>query len=231
VKSALQQSILAALLVITGCAARGGPEHAAGDARAGAPDAHAAAPDAHAAHHHAHELPVTAGPDFTEADVRFMQAMIVHHAQALTMAVMAPTHGAGDQVVRLAEKIDISQRDEIAMMQRWLAERDQAVPDSAAMHGMHDLHGIAMPGMLTPQQLMQLDAARGREFDRLFLTLMIQHHEGALDMVDELFASPGAGQDPEIFRFATDVETDQRDEIDMMRFMLTLLEANPGGQF
>ena len=173
----------------------------------------AAAPDEHA-HHHMPDLPGTAGPGYTVADVRFMQHMIGHHAQALLMTAMAPTRGASGDVVRVAQKIDISQRDEIALMKSWLQERRQAVPDEAHPHGM------MMPGMLTPGQLAQLGAARGREFDRLFLTFMTRHHEGALQMVRELFRTPGAGQEPDIFRFATDVDADQRDEILQMARLL-----------
>jgi uncharacterized protein (DUF305 family) len=135
------------------------------------------------------------------------------------MAAMAPTHGASAQVLLLAQKIDISQKDEIGFMARWLAERRQAVPDDSHMHMM------IMPGMLAPEQLAQLDRARGSEFDRLFLTFMIQHHEGALTMVDSLNATPGAAQDSDIFRFVTDVDADQRAEIYTMGIML---EAIPG---
>ena len=177
-----------------------------------------AAPADHAAHHHASELPATAGAGYTVADVRFMQHMIGHHAQALQMTAMAPSHGASENVVRLAQKIDISQRDEIAMMKSWLQERRQAVPDDAHSRAM------MMAGMLTPAQLAQLDAARGREFDRLFLTSMTRHHEGALQMVRELFRTPGAGQEPDLFRFVTDVDADQRDEILVMERLLGTLQ-------
>ncbi len=171
-----------------------------------------------AAHHHMPDLPATAGPGFTAADVRFMQHMIGHHAQAVQMAALAPTNGASEAVVRLAQKIDISQRDEIDMMKRWLRERRQAVPDEAHSHAM------MMPGMLTTQQLAHLGAARGREFDRLFLNLMTRHHQGALQMVRELFRAPGAGQEPDIFRFATDVDADQRDELVVMERLLHALQ-------
>jgi uncharacterized protein (DUF305 family) len=174
------------------------------------------------AHQHAPDLPATAGAGFTVADVRFMQNMIGHHAQAIRMAELAPSHRAGDDLLRLAQKIDISQRDEIAFMKSWLIERKQAVPDDARAHAM------MMPGMLTVEQLAQLGRARGRDFERLFLTFMIQHHEGALHMVAELFKSPGAAQDSDIFRFVTDVDTDQRDEIFVMRKMLSSLDNNPG---
>jgi uncharacterized protein (DUF305 family) len=168
------------------------------------------------------ELPATAGPGYTAADVHFMQMMMGHHAQALVMSAKATTHGADEMVLRLAEKIDISQRDEIDMMRQWLQEREQVVPTEAQMLAMQ------MPGMLTPEQMRQLDAARGLAFDRLFLLLMIEHHKGAILMVDELFASPGAGQDSDIFRFATDVAADQGDEIFIMHRMLDMLAA-PGG--
>ncbi len=173
-----------------------------------------ATPAGPAAHHHTSELRATAGPGFTVADVRFMQHMIGHHTQAVRMTAMARSHGASEDVVRLAQKIDISQRDEIAMMKRWLEERQQAVPTDAHSQAM------MMPGMLTAEQLAQLGAARGREFDRLFLTLMTRHHEGALQMVKELFRTPGAGQDPDLFRFVTDVDADQRDEIMVMERLL-----------
>ena len=164
-------------------------------------------------------------PPYTQADVRFLQGMIGHHAQAIVMAQWAPTHGAGGAVRRLCERIDVGQRDEIAAMQRWLRDRRQTVPDpSHAMMG-HQMAGMTMgdtlmPGMLSPEQMKQLDAARGPEFDRLFLTFMIQHHEGAITMVHQLFASQGAAQDTWVFRFASDVEADQTTEIDRMRSML-----------
>jgi uncharacterized protein (DUF305 family) len=183
---------------------------------AGAPTPQAAAPTAE--HVHAAELPATAGPGYTVADVRFMQNMIGHHAQALIMAAMAPTHGASAVVRMLARKIDISQRDEIDFMKAWLAERRQAVPAEGAAHAM------MMPGMLNARQLAQLDAARGAAFDRLFLDFMIGHHEGALAMVEELFEHAGAGQDSDIFRFATDVDADQRDEIYAMQRLLDTIQ-------
>ena len=182
-----------------------------------------AAHQAHAAEHH----PASAGyPPAHPADVKFMQDMIGHHAQALVMAAMAPTHGASEHLLRLTEKIDISQRDEIAMMKQWLRDRHEPVPDEAD----HSGHAAHMPGMLTAEQLARLDAARGREFERLFLQFMIQHHEGALQMVDELYESPGAAQDSDIFRFVTDVAADQLDEIDQMQYLLDVLSANPGSE-
>jgi uncharacterized protein (DUF305 family) len=173
-----------------------------------------------AEHTHEHtapmpDLPATVGPGFTVADVRFMQNMIGHHAQAIRMAEMAPTREASPKVRQMAQKVDISQRDEIAMMKQWLTARKQPIPDDTHAHAM------MMPGMLSPQQLDELAAARGHDFDRLFLTYMIRHHQGALKMVEELFSSHGAGQDSDIFRFATDVDADQRDEIFLMERLLS----------
>jgi len=154
---------------------------------------------------------------YTAADVRFMQGMIHHHAQAVVMAGWAPTHAASEAVKILAGRIDVGQRDEIAFMQRWLKERHETPHDS--MPGM-TMPDTLMPGMLTPQQMQQLSAAKGPEFDRLFLTFMIQHHQGALTMVNQLFSSQGAAQEEYVFRFASDVSTDQTTEIDRMRSML-----------
>jgi uncharacterized protein (DUF305 family) len=153
-----------------------------------------------------------------------MQGMIRHHAQALVMANWAPSRTARSSIKILAARIDVAQRDEIATMQRWLRDRRESVPEADAQHTMagHQTptSGDLMPGMLSHKQLTQLEKATGSEFDRLFLTFMIQHHEGALTMVRELFSSPGAGQDATIFRFASDVEADQTTEIDRMRTML-----------
>jgi uncharacterized protein (DUF305 family) len=162
---------------------------------------------------------------FTAADVHFMQGMIHHHAQAVVMAGWAQSHGARADVKTLAQRIDVGQRDEIAFMQRWLRERHENVPDPLEHYEMgHDMPDMAtsemMPGMLTAEQMKQLDAARGTEFDRLFLTFMIQHHTGAITMVDQLFSSPGAGQELYVFRFASDVNADQTTEIARMRLML-----------
>jgi len=162
-------------------------------------------------------------PPYTAADVRFMQGMILHHAQALVMAAWAPTRASQRAIKTLAERIDVSQRDEIAFMERWLRDRRQALPETHAAHGMA---GHLMPGMLSAEQLAQLEKARGAEFDRLFLTFMIQHHEGALAMISDLFATPGAGQDVYVFRFASDVEADQTAEIDRMRSMLAASQRN-----
>lgn len=160
---------------------------------------------------------------YTEADVRFMTNMIPHHTQALEMARLAPSRGASPAVQRLAARIINAQKDEVALMQQWLADRQKPVPDaSAAAHAHHAAH---MPGMLTEAQMRQLAAARGAEFDRLFLTFMIQHHRGAVQMVQELLASQGAAQDETVFRFASDVNVDQSTEISRMQAMLA--QMNP----
>ena len=170
-------------------------------------------------------------PPYTAADVRFLSGMIGHHAQAVLMAGWAPTHGASKGLQILAERIAVAQQDEIAFMQRWLADRKEPVPSADASHdmmpGMEGMGHAMMPGMLTAAQLTQLDQARGPEFDRLFLTFMIQHHRGALSMVDQLFGSPGAGQDDQIFKFASDVSADQETEIARMTTMLEERGAKP----
>ena len=158
---------------------------------------------------------------WTEADAQFMSSMIGHHAQAIEMSRLAPARAADPAVLRLAERIINAQEDEIAAMQLWLRDRGQPVPEagSAAHHHGGD-HGAMMPGMLTPEQMAQLERARGAEFDRLFLTLMIQHHRGATAMVRQLFGSYGAAQDESVFKFASDVNVDQATEIERMRRML-----------
>jgi len=164
---------------------------------------------------------------YTEADIRFMSGMIHHHAQAIKMARWAPTHGASPAVVRLTERIVNAQTDEIALMSNWLSARRQPVPEpnpegmKMTMGGGE--HVMLMPGMLTEAQTKELDAARGEDFDRLFLTFMIQHHKGAVSMVKELFAARGAGQDETVFKFASDVEVDQTTEINRMFEMLLAL--------
>jgi uncharacterized protein (DUF305 family) len=152
----------------------------------------------------------------TAADVAFMTGMIHHHAQALVMARMAPSHGASEALQVLAGRVINGQNDEIALMAQWLRDRNEPVPDHEAPAG-HHMH---MPGMLTVDQLAELDAARGADFDRVFLTYMIQHHEGALTMVEDLFATYGAAQNDAIFKLASDIAADQSSEIDRMRTML-----------
>jgi uncharacterized protein (DUF305 family) len=158
---------------------------------------------------------------YTLADIRFMTGMIGHHAQAVHISRWAESHGASAEVQRLGARIINAQRDEIRTMQTWLANRQQPVPDPEhAMMGHHDMPGMAMHGMLTPAQLAELDAARDAAFDRLFLRFMIQHHKGAVRMVDELFASDRGGQDEIVFKFANDVQVDQRTEVARMERML-----------
>jgi uncharacterized protein (DUF305 family) len=162
------------------------------------------------------------------ADVRFFQGMIWHHAQALAMAALVPARTSRDALRLLGERITVSQRDEIALMQRWLRARgaEAPAPDLSGRAASAD-HEMRMPGMLTAAELAQLAAARGAAFDRLFLEFMIRHHEGALAMVGDLFASPGAGQDPEVFRLASDIDADQRAEIRRLRALLGQVPASP----
>ncbi len=170
------------------------------------------------------ELPHTA------ADVHFMSAMIPHHAQAVLIAGWAATHGARNDVKILSERIVVAQRDEIALMQNWLRDVGAPVPAADATHlrmSMHGMeHDMLMPGMLTAEELDRLNRARGSEFDRLYLTAMIKHHQGAVTMVDELFSSPGAGQVEVVFRFASDVYADQTTEIDRMQKMLAAIPSD-----
>ena len=168
-------------------------------------------------HHHDAGAPAIAIPKgvlYTEADVRFMQGMIAHHAQAIHMSRMAPTRGASPRLVRFAAKIDMSQAGEIALMQDWLRANGQFVPDTSSWRTM------TMHGMLTAEELARLEAARGPAFDRLFLEYMIRHHEGALKMVADLLATPRAAQDVDVSVLANDVETTQTAEIGLMRRML-----------
>ncbi|MGQ0732024.1 MAG: DUF305 domain-containing protein [Acidobacteriota bacterium] len=158
----------------------------------------------------------------TEADVRFMQGMIGHHAQALEMSALVPSRTSREEMKRLAQRIELSQLDEIKMMQTWLRARGQPIPDEHAHHA-HDYK--PMPGMLTPDEMRRLTEARGVEFDRLFLELMVRHHEGALLMVEELMTSPGAAQEGDINAFATDVVADQAMEIDRMKALWASLRA------
>jgi uncharacterized protein (DUF305 family) len=162
-------------------------------------------------------------PPRSQADVEFMQGMIMHHSQAVEMTALIPSHTDNKNLRSLGAKISSSQSDEIKFMQRWLAARGEAL--SMSMPGMPDMDksGQAMPlmpGMLTPEQMEALRQARGAEFDHLFLSGMIQHHNGALVMVKDLFDTAGAGQDADIFNFATDADNTQRAEIKIMQAML-----------
>ena len=165
-------------------------------------------------------------PPKSHADVDFMQGMIMHHAQAVEMTSLLASHSSNKDLQTLGARISRSQTDEIKFMKRWLAARGESL--TMPMPGMHDMPGMAMPhdtmplmpGMLTPAQMESLRNARGAEFDRLFLTGMIQHHNGALTMVEDLFNTAGAGQDADIFNFATDADNTQRAEIKIMQSML-----------
>ena len=167
--------------------------------------------------------PDTARRNYTAADVAFMRHMIAHHAQALVMTALVPSRSARAEMRLLAERIEVSQHDEIAQMRRWLAARGEEVPQVVPEHAHHAAGAETMPGMLTEAELAQLSRASGAQFDRLFLRFMIRHHEGAITMVQQLFRSPGAGQETELFRVASDVEADQRAEIARMRALLAAL--------
>ncbi len=164
---------------------------------------------------------------FTQADVEFITGMISHHAQAIVMAGWAPTHGAGPSIRLLCERIINAQTDEIRLMQSWLKDRNQPVPEAKPMPVKMMMggveHDMMMPGMLTDDQMKQLDQARGSEFDRLFLSFMIQHHQGAITMVNQLFNAPGAGQDEAVYKFTSDIYADQSTEIERMKKMLLTL--------
>jgi len=166
------------------------------------------------------ELASVEGVSYTEADVRFMQGMIPHHAQALEMTALVRQYATTNAVQQMALRMEISQRDEIALMESWLRDHDEPVemPGMGGMGGMHGGH--MMPGMLSPEQMEELRNARGVEFDRLFLLYMIQHHQGAIDMVYDLFMTSGAAQESTIFRFAEDVDADQAMEIARMQGVL-----------
>ncbi len=169
------------------------------------------------------DTPITIpkGVIYTKADVQFMQGMIAHHAQAIFMSKLAASHGANPRLLKFANKIDQSQMSEIRLMQDWLLRNGQTAPDTSSYHH------VMMSGMLTADQIKQLEAAKGTEFDRLFLTFMIQHHEGALKMVTDLTNTAGAAQDIDVSVFANDVTTVQTAEINTMYQMLDQLPAKP----
>ncbi len=215
-----------ALLLAAACASSGGTQTAPA-----APPAPAASP---APNTQTAELEAiyrartdSARMRFTKADVHFFTGMIGHHAQALVMAGLIPTHGASPALRTLGARIINAQRDEIALMQRWLRDRNQPVPSyeidgiTLTIHGAD--HAMHMPGMLTQTQLEELDRARGTEFDRLFLSYMIQHHQGAVTMVNDLFQTDGAAQSDAVFKLASDIQVDQRTEIARMKQMLETL--------
>jgi uncharacterized protein (DUF305 family) len=162
-------------------------------------------------------------PRYVKADAEFLQGMIAHHAQAVAMSVLVPGRTRSGPLNSLAERILVSQKDEIKLMRRWLLEHGAEAPDPLARrkqsdHGSMD-HGL-MPGMLTAEEMARLAAATGPEFERLFLTGMIKHHEGAIVTVTALYRTPGAAQDLAVYTMATDIEADQRAEIARMRALL-----------
>jgi uncharacterized protein (DUF305 family) len=165
---------------------------------------------------------------YSAADVEFMAGMIPHHAQAIVIAGWAASHGARADIRVLCERMVIGQRDEIDTMRNWLRDRGEPVPDANATHHRMKMNGVEhdmlMPGMLTPEELQQLDQAKGAEWDRLFLTFMIRHHEGALKMVDELFKAYGALQDDDVYKLVSDMYADQQIEIERMQKMLAGLD-------
>ena len=222
------------LVVLQACASGSSTPGAAGPvsespsadegSRSGAPMVQPGAPGERTRAIDSDDLEELGGVAWTEADVRFMQGMIPHHAQALEMTALVERHATTEAVRQMALRMEISQRDEIALMERWLRERDQAVPDWRGGHAGHAGAGMAMmPGMLTPEQMDRLRAARGIDFDRLFLESMIQHHEGAIVMVRTLFSARGGGQESEIFQFASHVDADQTAEIERMQGVLERL--------
>lgn len=162
----------------------------------------------------------------TPGDIAFMSGMIGHHAQAIEMALLIPTHSTNESIKVLGGRIINAQRDEIDKMQTWLRNHGQPVPEAGGEHAMH--HAM-MPGMLSPAQMDELRAAQGDLFDRTFLKYMIQHHEGATAMVSTLFATPNAGQNDVVFKLASDVNVDQITEIARMRRMLFDLTINAAG--
>jgi uncharacterized protein (DUF305 family) len=161
---------------------------------------------------------------YTAADVLFMQNMIGHHRQALVMAELVPLRTQRPDFQLLAERITLSQESEIEQMQRWLQQRGEAIPAPEAHAHAAMGHGTLMPGMLSDAELRQLSSARGTAFERLFLELMIKHHEGALQMVKDLYATPASGQEPELFILASDVDADQNAEIRRMQALLAQLQ-------
>jgi uncharacterized protein (DUF305 family) len=218
-------ALLALALAACGGAASPGPQPASSPAPGGSSDAeiealYRARTDSARMH-------------FTPADVHFMTMMIGHHAQALIMSRMAPSHGASDAVQRLTSRIINAQNDEIATMQRWLADRGQHVPqvhlDGLKVMVDDNPRPVYMHGMLDDEQMRALDAARGKDFDRLFLSGMIMHHSGAVDMVHDLFATDGAAQDELAFKLANDIQVDQTTEIARMKRMLDAVTGKGGG--
>lgn len=208
---------MAATAVVLGVVLAGDDANPAGDVRVVQPGA----PGEPGRTLSPEELASITAPPYNVADVAFFERMIPHHAQALEMAAMVPSRTSNEDIVLLARRIEVSQRDEIGLMQAWLTNRGLGVP---APHASHPGHDELMPGMLNDDQLAQLSRARGAEFDRLFLELMIYHHQGALTMANELYAN-GGGLEPESDRFARDVIADQSIEISRMQGLLAAMAS------
>jgi len=167
------------------------------------------------------EVGALESPTYTDADVAFVHGMIAHHEQALAMTALVAEHTERDDLPRLAERMDTSQVDEIAQMERWLEERGEGLPEGEG----HAAHAGEMPGMLTEPELAALSAARGADFDRLFLESMIRHHEGAVVMVETLLTQGLGGQESQIFQMAQHMDSDQRVEIARMKTLLAELDS------
>jgi uncharacterized protein (DUF305 family) len=211
--------VLAVVVAAAACRTAGQPEPAGGVAPQGATGV---TPAERAREEIAH-------PRYTAAGVEFTSSMIGHHAQAILMSQWAPTHGASPAIQSLAERIIVSQTDEIKFMQDWLRARKQVVPPSDPRgYVMPGMTGpMLMPGMLTPEQMTALDQARGAEFDRLFLGDMIVHHRGAIGMVQQLTSSgEGGGEDDDLMTYAANVAADQAAEIGRMARMLNAMRAD-----
>jgi uncharacterized protein (DUF305 family) len=195
---------------------------------AATPPAGAGVPGSRVYHPNAAQAALGIRQPWSDADIEFISGMIPHHAQAVIMAGWAKARGARSDVALLCERILVSQKDEIAWMQTWLRDRGLPVPDATSTRMKHTMivdgkeveHAMLMPGMLTDEEMAALEKSRGADFDRLFLTGMIKHHQGAIDMVDKLFKAYGAAQDDLIYTFASDVFADQTIEIDRMKQML-----------
>jgi uncharacterized protein (DUF305 family) len=219
--SALATLMIVGSLALAGCARATGAQGTPGASPARAPTPASTTTSA-----------TTSRPAPNPADVNFMSGMIAHHAQALVMAGWAPSHGASATIQTLCLRIINAQKDEIATLQTWLRDRGLPVPEAKpgpmrmTMNGM--THDMLMPGMLSDAQMKELDAARGPEFDRLFLRYMIQHHQGAVAMVQELFDTPGGAQEQAVFKLASDVSADQTTEIARMQKMLVTLTFGAG---
>jgi uncharacterized protein (DUF305 family) len=216
---------VAALALLAGCTSGGAEDETGADGptvlQAGAPGE----PNRELTPEEAEALDVTI--EHTEADVAFVQGMIPHHVQALRMTRLVPTRTSREDVPLFAERIDLSQEDEIDVMRRWLEARGEEVPNLGAGHdmeGMEGMDGELMPGMLTEEELLELEAASGEEFDRLFLDAMIRHHLGAMQMVEDLYEQDG-GQEPELSRLANHIYSDQSIEISRAQGMLAEIDA------